>query len=1137
MSMTEDSGPVSPVPRVERRDRFLSDLEISLRELADPWDIMSSSMQALGLRLAADQVTYAEIDDAGVYAIIERDWGNGSIASNIGRHRVDDFGSEFAADLRAGRVVAIDDVSTDPRTSSAEALATFESVSIAAFLNFPLVKGRRLQAVLAIHSSRPRVWQPGEIEIAEAVTQRTWTTVLRARAEKRLRDSEARQALLLRITERQRAAGSADAMMQAASEELGRHLRADRVGFFESDGGDMLRRTAGWTAGRLPLRREPFRGTDLGTRFFDVMRSGRTMGIEDSRLSELTVDSMFPAAGTLALIGSPIIRNGRWHAGLYVNQAETRAWSDEELTLVSKVAEQTWDAVERARSVAALASSEERLRLALQAGKLGDWELEFETGHAILSARHDEIFGYTGSATDWNYDVFLRHVVEEDREAVTRSFRQAIEARSAWTVECRIRRAGAGMRWIEVRGEPVSDGSGRLIRLLGIVADITERKQAEAALADRETRLQAITNSVDQMIWSTGADGLVDYCNQRWQDYTAVPAEQAAGDGWHALIHADDRSRVRAAWRQAVADGDSYHVEYRLRHRSGEHRWVLARAQPVRDDAGRALRWYGTFTDIQDIVEAREVLARSRLELEHIVEERTRERDRAWKFSQDLQAVVGSDGIITAASEAWRPILGWQPGEVVGRDYLDLVHPDDRSACTAAFVRAMAADLPGYEGRVRHKNGGYRWISWVAAPESGLIYASGRNITAEKEAEIELERTREQLRHSQKMEAIGQLTGGLAHDFNNLLSVITISLQMVQRNLAQGRLAESERHISASQRAARQAASLTHRLLAFARRQTFDSKPTDLDRLVTDMADLIRRTTGPSVELESAVTADLWTTLVDRNQLENALLNLCLNARDAMPDGGRLTIATGNELFDERTAARHGLQPGEYVSLCVTDTGTGMPAHVVERAFEPFFTTKPMGVGTGLGLSMVYGFARQSGGQAQIRSEPGKGTTICLHFPRHLGPEDAARAEQIAKPTAAQAGEMVLLVDDEPDLRQLLDELLQEMGFGVLAAVDGAAGLRLLQSDARIDLLVTDIGLPGSMNGRQLADAARAERPGLPVLLITGYAENAVMGRPYLEAGTRLLRKPFTKEDFAARIHSLRDGGERHRPDTAGGGG
>jgi signal transduction histidine kinase len=380
----------------------------------------------------------------------------------------------------------------------------------------------------------------------------------------------------------------------------------------------------------------------------------------------------------------------------------------------------------------------------------------------------------------------------------------------------------------------------------------------------------------------------------------------------------------------------------------------------------------------------------------------------------------------------------------------------------------------------------------------------------------------EELRQSQKMEAIGQLTGGIAHDFNNLLAAITGSLEMLQSRLTQGRVAEIERYVTAAHGAAKRAAALTHRLLAFARRQTLDPKPVDANRLIADMEDLIRRTMGPAIAVENIGAGGLWTILVDPNQLENVLLNLCINARDAMVNGGKLTIETGNRWLDDRSARARDLPPGQYVSICVSDTGTGMSPEVIARAFDPFFTTKPLGTGTGLGLSMTYGFARQSGGQVRIYSEVGKGAVVCLYLPRHLG--EAAAADVLDQSAALVPGkheQVVLVVDDEPTVRMLVSDILQELGYNSIEASDGAAGLHILQSKERIDLLITDVGLPGGINGRQMADAGRALRAGLKVLFITGYAENAVLSHGHLEHGMHVLTKPFSMDILAARISEL----------------
>ncbi|HEY4067333.1 MAG TPA: ATP-binding protein [Burkholderiaceae bacterium] len=477
--------------------------------------------------------------------------------------------------------------------------------------------------------------------------------------------------------------------------------------------------------------------------------------------------------------------------------------------------------------------------------------------------------------------------------------------------------------------------------------------------------------------------------------------------------------------------------------------------------------------------------------------------------------------------------------EVLGRHKSDVFSEPGAAGATPAPQRAGVSTHRLPDGRVLHVEAIVSALSNAAGQPVGTL-AVVRDVTALRDSEqrlrelnerleatvqartLELMTAEQALRQAQKMEAVGQLTGGIAHDFNNMLASISASLQVLQARLRQGRTEGLERYIAMGQESAKRAAALTQRLLAFARRQTLDPKPTDVNQLVNSMAELIRRTVGPDVELEVVGAVGLWPTRIDPSQLENSLLNLCINARDAMlPAGGRLTIETANKWLDERAAAARELAPGQYLSLCVSDTGAGMSPEVVKRVFDPFFTTKPLGQGTGLGLSMVYGFVRQSGGQVRIYSELGKGTTMCLYLPRFVG--DAQQQELAHEPQEIESGdgETVLVIEDEPAIRVLIAEVLEEAGYGVLAVRDGAAGLKVLQSAARVDLLITDVGLPGGMNGRQVADAARVVRPQLKVLFITGYAENAAVGNGHLEHGMQILTKPFEIAVLAKKVRAM----------------
>jgi signal transduction histidine kinase len=382
--------------------------------------------------------------------------------------------------------------------------------------------------------------------------------------------------------------------------------------------------------------------------------------------------------------------------------------------------------------------------------------------------------------------------------------------------------------------------------------------------------------------------------------------------------------------------------------------------------------------------------------------------------------------------------------------------------------------------------------------------------------------TEELLRQSQKMEAIGQLTGGIAHDFNNLVAGITGSLELLERRLEQGRIDSLPRYVAAARGAAKRAATLTHRLLAFSRRQALEPEATDVNRVVSDLEDMIRRSLGATIRFEVIGADGLWTTRVDRNQLENAVLNLCINARDAMPEGGRVTIETSNKWLDHQVAVERDMSPGQYVALCVTDTGTGMSPEVLARAFDPFFTTKAAGLGTGLGLAMVHAFARQANGQVRIYTELGNGTTICIYLPRHRGPP--VETESLSGTTGswqALHAETILIVDDEPTVRLMVGEVMNEAGYHIVEAADGPTALKLLETSARFDLLITDLGLPGGMTGRQLADAARRNREDLKVLFITGYAENAVVENGHLAPGSRIITKPFSIDALTLAVSSL----------------
>jgi PAS domain S-box-containing protein len=681
------------------------------------------------------------------------------------------------------------------------------------------------------------------------------------------------------------------------------------------------------------------------------------------------------------------------------------------------------------------------------------------------------------------------------------------------------------------------DGVGGV---LVVCRDVTKDYLAAAALREREAELARVQQL--GRIGGLEVDLRTGFRNRRSPEYLLIhglPPNSAneTHEEWVRRIHPEDRETTEKKFRDAIAgNAREYNAQYRIiRPSDGETRWIAVKSTIERDRHGTPMRLVGAHTDITEQVLAEQALRQSEdlyrkladqladlnATLAQRVEEKTRERDRIWNVSQDLLLVADRKGVWQSVNPAWTRTLGWSEAELLNRTSEWLEHPEDNGITRKQINRlARGETTVRFESRFRHKDGSYRWLSWTGVRDKDRNYVVARDVTAEKAAAERLRSTEEALLQSQKMEAVGQLTGGIAHDFNNLLTGIVGSLDLMQTRLNQGRTDNVARYIDAAMTSANRAAALTHRLLAFARRQPLSPKSVDVNQLVVSLEDLLRRTIGETIDLRIVASDDLWSTLCDPNQLESALLNLAINARDAMPDGGRLTIGTANARLDSITAETPALSPGDYICITVADTGVGMSPEVVGRAFDPFFTTKPIGQGTGLGLSMIYGFARQSNGHATIDSKLGQGTSVRLYLPRHHG-EIALRPRASARQAEhAASGETVLVIEDESVVRGVILEMLVGNGYRALEAVDGPAGLKILRSDRRIDLLVTDVGLPG-MNGRQVADQAREIRPGLKILFITGYAESVAISDGSLHAGMELITKPFDLDHLAWRIRGM----------------
>jgi PAS domain S-box-containing protein len=785
------------------------------------------------------------------------------------------------------------------------------------------------------------------------------------------------------------------------------------------------------------------------------------------------------------------------------------------------------DITGRRTAEAVLHDTSERLQLATDHAEIGFWDVDPINDQLIWPPRTKAMFGISADMPVSMRD-FYAGLHPDDREATSAAYARAAdpERRALYDVEYRtVGKEDGIIRWVAAKGRGLFDEQGHCVRVLGTAVDITSRKRAEEQARQDAQFLQQLLKSSADCIKVVGLDGRLEFMSAGGM--VAMEVDDFAKlkgihwlDLWKGLHEGEARQALTAAQNGRIGRFQGF-----AKTMAGNPRWWDVQVSPLVGQDGKPERLLAISRDVTATHAAEIELRRLNEKLADQVAARTADRDRIWRLTTDVMLVANLDGTIHAVNPAWTTSLGWAEEELIGQSLLDFIHPDDIAATIADMGRLRRGITSlKFKNRYRRKNGGYTLFTWTAVPADNLINAVGRDITAEREAEIEHQNTQTLLVQAQKMEAVGQLTGGLAHDFNNILMGISGAMELLKTKLGQGRMAEADHYVKIASDAAKRAASLTHRLLAFSRRQTLQPRAVDVSRLVAGMDDLIRRSIGPSIAFELIDAADIWPVLVDPPQLENSLLNLCINARDAMPDGGRITIEISNHCFDDATARERALAPGHYVSLCVTDTGTGIPPDIVARVFDPFFTTKPMGSGTGLGLSMIHGFAKQSGGQVRIDTEVGVGTKICLYLPRFLGEVefDKIPAVDETRPGSGD-GRVVLIVDDDASIRMLLSDALAEMGFRSIEAADGAAGLDVLRSNARIDLLITDVGLPGGMNGRQMADAGRLDRPQLGVLFITGYAESAAIGRNQLPQGMRVLAKPFSMEVLAARISELLD--------------
>ena len=672
-----------------------------------------------------------------------------------------------------------------------------------------------------------------------------------------------------------------------------------------------------------------------------------------------------------------------------------------------------------------------------------------------------------------------------------------------------------GQRWFDVHAFRIGEPHANQVAIL--FHNITDRRRNAAALEQLNTSLEREVSQRTQerdRVWQVSqdmlgvatAEGVWESVNPAWTRILGWAESEIVGRTSEWLEHPDDSAKTRAEIALLKDGKPTLAFENRFRSRSGQYRLLSWRATP---DQGHI------YTVARDIT----------LEREREIALRDSE-----EFTRLALAAVGGVGVWTYDITSDRFFCDAAISDLYGLDsaeaasgiartrFLANVHTEDLPKLRETMEKGLlhSNDLE-LEYRICHPDGSIRWVlsrgrTFLNA-QGEPIRRSGIGVEITKQRQLE-----EQFRQSQKMESLGQLTGGIAHDFNNLLQGIVGSIGVARELAGAGRAGEIERFLDIANRSTQRAAALTHRLLAFSRRQPLAPRPLNINELVAGTDDLLRRTLGEHIDLELVLAGGLWCVRCDANQLENALLNLVINARDAMPDGGKLTLETSNAHLDHAYAETHiDVVPGQYVCLAVSDTGTGMSARTLERAFDPFFTTKPIGQGTGLGLSMIYGFARQSEGHAKIYSELGRGTSVRIYIPRYRGAVDAPRAQPPAAAIEPRATFTILVVEDEPVVRELIVGVLESRGYNTLQAADGGAAARILRSAQSIDLIVTDVGLP-VLNGRQVADIARETRQGIRILFMTGYAENAALHGGFLEAGMEMITKPFPMDTLAQRV-------------------
>jgi PAS domain S-box-containing protein len=883
--------------------------------------------------------------------------------------------------------------------------------------------------------------------------------------------SEARLRFLDRLAKATAASVDADEILAITTCMLGEYLAVSICAYADMEPDqDHFTIRGDWSAEGSPSIKGYYSLTAFGVRAVDDLHAGRPLVINDNS-AELSPEeaATFQAIGISATICMPLVKRGRLTALMAIHHKAPHTWTLSELAILTEVTERSWAHIERVRSGQAAEEAAERLKLATDAASIGIWDYEVASSRLTWDARCKALFGLPPEAEISYEHSFLAGLHPDDRERANAAVLEAISGTASQPFNIEYRTVGLHdhvERWVAANGDIVTARDGE-IRFVGTLRDITGQKKAEQHLKIMNDTGAAIAAELDvEKIVQTVTDAGVELSGAEF------------GAFFYNVLDSEGGSYMLYSLSGAPS--------------TAFENYPMPRATAV---------FKPTFLG-ESVVRSDDIL-----------------QDPRYGLNSPRKGMPA--GHLPVRSYLAVPVIS-RSGEVLGGLFFG--HKE-----TGRFALEHETALLGIAGQAA-----------TAIDNARLFQAAEMELAQRRRAEAELtllnttleqrvaeevaERARAeaQLRQAQKMEAVGQLTGGIAHDFNNMLAVIIGGLGMLQRRLARGDT-DVGRFVDGATEAAHRAATLTQRLLAFSRRQPLSPQPLDPNRMVGGMSDLLTRTLGETIALETVLTAGAWQINADAAQLESTILNLCVNARDAMPRGGRLTIETSNAYIDDRYAKDVGLQSGQFVLIAVTDTGTGMDEAIIAQAFDPFFTTKDVGKGTGLGLSQVYGFVRQSGGAVKIYSEPGVGTTLKVYLPRHHGTAlHSVEQDLPQQPMTGDADEVIMVVEDDPRVRAISVDALRELGYSVIEAADPAQALRLVENGRAISLLFTDVVMPG-MSGRELVDRLRQIGLTVPVLYTTGYTRNAIVHNGILDPHTQLLSKPFTIEELARKVRMILD--------------